>query len=384
MFHKSNKHTHAILLKHLLVNHRECPGHDLWPQNVKEWGSFMDMAHRNKLFTLLYHFLSCNNCNKITPKIIQKSIPKGYLQTLIRYKNYQKIKQKIRQFIKETGTPLILIKDLDAKLVKQYYPPYYVVQKFDIDIFGKYQHFLLIKEFMKKLNYSVIKHPLTDQYKFKLNKKKVCFPQVEFRYQAINNTAKKTLIFTLNLNHVFSAKIWRNAQIKKNGFTKLLEEYLFIQLCLIYYFEDNCMGLNNLYRVWLLYNNGKNTLDWEKIWEIAKRYKVKNVVNFVLLLSEREFQCPLGKSPSDHLPGVAKRLLEGVCLRLALRLMDSDYICRAKLPGDRNFNSWKDGYLHFLTRGLLEDKATLRKLIFFIHPKRLVFLVRMLFSNSLK
>lgn len=363
MFHKSREHTNATLLKQLLINHTKCPDKNLWPRNEKEWGSFIDMSYRNRLVTILYHFVICKDCSRDTPEEVKNLIQRHYLDTIIRYKNYQKIKNKIKQFIKNTGIQLILIKDLEKKYMR-YYPPFYVPLKFDIDILGEYKHFLTFQEFIKKYEFTAIKHPQTEQFKFSTNKKNSYFPQIEFRYQAINNTAQKKLILIESLSQKLSIGIWNNLQIQNRGFTKLLEEYLIIQLCLIYYFEDNCIGLNNLFRIWSLAKQTENKLNWQKVDEIAERYSVTNIVSFVLSLAEREFS--QNRLDFSH---------RSISLKLSLRLIDLNYISRAKISVYKNYANWKDGYIHFLTRGLLAKDPLWRKVIFFAHPKRLLFLV---------
>lgn len=372
MSNKLRDHLNAILLRNLLVNHEECPDGILLPKNEEEWGSFIDMSYRNRLVTLLYHFVICKTCFKNTPKETKNLIQKYYIETIIRYKNYRNVKNKIKRFIKNTGTQLILIKDLDRKNLK-YYPPYYIPLKFDIDILGQYKDLEKFRKFIGKIGYDPIGYhygwpdkPIP-QYKFSLEDSKSLFPQIEFRYKAFTiYLTKKNILISENIDR-FTQEIYKNSTFPCGDFTILSPEYQFIHHALIAYFEDNCRGLNNLFRAWVLYNYGKDIIDWKVVDTIAKRYNIQNVISFVLFLIGKEFQS-CDTDLGDRLISYQEYQ------KLALRLINSEYICRTKLSNGKDFANWKDGYIHFLTRGLLADEPFWRKIIFFTHPKRLLFL----------
>lgn len=373
MLNNSRDHNNATLLKQLLINHTKCPDKNLWPRNEKEWGSFIDMSYRNRLVTILYHFVICKVCSQFTPVDSKNLIQKHYIETIIRYKNYQKIKNKIKQFIKNTGTQLILIKDLEKKYMR-YYPPFYVPLKFDIDILGHYEDLAKFREYIAKIRYDPKGYhygwpdkPIP-QYKFSPKDKKSLFPQIEFRYKTFTIYPTKKNILASESIENFTQELWRNVNFQKDNFAIVTPEYQFIYHALIAYFEDQCRGLNNIYRVWLLSQNIRKQLERSDTKRFARKYSVINVVTFILELADKEFL----SNPTNTYD---RFYLWGLFQKLALQLIDLDYICRAKLPNDKDFGNWKDGYIHFLTRGLLAKDPLWRKVIFFAHPKRLLFLV---------
>lgn len=344
----------TYLLKNLLLNPDSCiPKQDL-PDSINQWNEFLTLAHYNKLTSFLYHFLSCKKCSPKIPKEIKDKIIGLYTEFIIRQRNYRKIKTKLKKFIKDYSAPLILVKDFQSQKFLKY----------DIDILGRYKDLPKLRQFLEKIGYDPIGYhygwpdkPIP-QYKFSPLSKYKYYPQIEDRYQAITIYLTKKNILDKKSIEKFTKDLWQYNNI----------EYSLIYLILIYYFEDGCKGLNNLYRIWQFLNQEKEKLDWEKVGEIARKYKVTNIIAFILTLAGREFMT----NTSDRLH------LSSRSIQLALRLIDLDYICRARARFP------KDGYIHFLTRGLLAEEPIWQKILFFAHPKRLFFLLWALSEHNLQ
>lgn len=360
------------LLKELLFKKIPQIDKNHFPKEAKEWIAFFKLLQRHRLFFSKSNISILINYLNINFKGVIKTIHLLYKQASVNNRNYKKLKLRLRELATKTSTPLLIVKDLNGDNLYKYYgslKPF----KFDIDILGKYRDIPKIKNFIEEIGFKVHNHlygwpnETIPQYKFpRFINNKLIYPKIELRYQAITiSFSGKMDILNKAIIKNFINELWRNAQIKKGDFAKLPKEYLFVHLCLIYYFEDLCRGLNNLYRIWSFYTPEKDSLDWKKINDIAKRYHIINVLNFVLLLAKREFSL----KRSGVLGG-------STAMKLALRLIDLDFICRAYLPIDKqDFWRWKDGYIHFLTRGLLAEEPFWRKIIFFLHPKRLLFFI---------
>lgn len=335
------------------------------------------MAYRNRLVTPLYHFISCQKCSKLTPTKVKETIQKYYLETIIRYRNYKKIKNKILQFIKKTGTPLILIKDLEEKLIKKYYPPYYVPQKGDIDLWGKFKDFKKFREYISKIGYDPhgkrFDWPeyLLPVYKFYPTDKKSYLPQIDFRYHSLIIPSFKINIMDKNDTIRLTDEIWKNTISKQNDFTRLSIKYLFLHSCLIYYFEDICKGLNNLYRIWILLYAKRREYTKEEINTLTQKYHINHVFNFVLSLVERSF------------PKKKEQVIINFYVKLALTLMDFRFTCLVYNP-QKKYNFWtlsRGWHIHSLTRGLLSNESLWRKFVFLIHPKRVANFILGLFTE---
>lgn len=365
-----HKTDYSYLLRDLLIKPDICPGRDKLPKSKKEWQTFIDMSYRNRLVTLLYHFVDCRICSPSVPKMIKGMIQQYYTEALIRYENYKKIRRKLKVFIKKTGIPLILIKDLDEETIKKYYPPYYVPLKFDIDVFGKYKDKEIFLKYIKKVGYEPIKYHsnstslLDSQIKLHSGKEHTVRPQIEYRFLTVTIPHfEKPLVDGIFIKKL-TDDIWRSSRISISNFSELPQEYSVMFYCLNFYFGDTCKSLNSLYRLHIVLKQ-KNQFYWKELNQLANQYHISNVIYFILDLVNEIFPSSF---KVDSYPDIS--------IKLAKKIIDLDFICRRPISFKiSNSILEMDDYLFFLTRGILSEESIWAKIIFFMHPKRLFFLL---------
>lgn len=344
-----------LLLKHLFTKPNKCVNLEVFPYKEKDWQSFVNLIHTNRLPLSNYHFMYCLRCKRKIPKNIYRQIRNYYFNTIIRNRKRKNLISKIKREASKKNIKIFFLKESDSI-------PNSDSPKFDIDVFtlekNKQKMLSIFNSFgyNRIQNYSKESNCYKPQYKFASDNKYDYLPQIEYRYKL--HTIPTYPVSIIDYNKL--GKLTNDfAKVITNNFN-LPSEYTFIFLCLVFFFEDQCKGLNNLYRIKQYYETNNKLHSWKKIDSLTKKYRIESVISFVVTLGF--------KMLSSQKKGVSS-----FWLRLALRGYDLRFVCRIAKNPYNGYTQWKDGYLCFLSRILLSDIHPLHKVILLFRPKRALY-----------
>jgi hypothetical protein len=346
----------------------------------EEFKSFLDILNRNRLTSFLQHYITCVRCIKKTTWSTKQEINERLLHLKTKRIVYSDIKIKLKSFLRRHNVPYLILKDHLENKIKGY-PSFYIPLKFDLDIMGNKNDLFIFRTLICSLGYYNQKREFgsanwsISQYKFKPLKMKKYYPQIEFRFKAITTrlNLQTDIINQKNIND-FSQELLNSVRKKpKDKFEPFLEQKL-VHLCLIFFIEDMCKGLNNLFRIFLFLKTYQKYIDWEKIRAITQKYKVTKVVNFVIFLANSVF--------NGNRTGINTKISRDFLL--LRKLITNKYIINSFYNAiiiNREISS--DFYAHFVLSAVLAEVSFWQKIIFFLNPRRFFILLKYTFlSNS--
>ncbi|MBI2616840.1 nucleotidyltransferase family protein [Candidatus Gottesmanbacteria bacterium] len=362
------------LLIKLLQSTHPCSLRQYLPQKKNDWDTLIDQAFRNRMAYTLFHYLTCSRCDMSRSKMI------GKLRTLYVYEqtrsfHYKKMVRRLKYLVRKNRIPIVFLKDFSE--YETHFSEANKFMKFDIDILVKTNYEKKLSTLLREIGYVPQKKPtgwpnLPQEYytQTKWNHfRNLRAPQVEVRTSAITIPPSKLTLLSKQQISIISQELWRHAKKDKDGTFRFQLSYLYLYHCLIFALEDGFRGLNNLYRLWII---GKelNQKEWRMVLRILSDYQIDQLI---LLITDR-LQEVFGQM------SIPKRIFKQTWeINIAHHLFTLKFIGYVPLhSGRKSYSHWESNYRTFLLSALVIQKPLWWKTLFFLHPKRLFFLVAFL------
>jgi len=251
---------------------------------------FYQYALKNKMIPFIGHLANCQYCQKkIHPKI-NKKIKLTFKTFLALSLLQEQEKEKLGKILTKKKISVVLFKNFDK--LKNFYPDSFCLQS-DIDLFVN-------SKYKKKLDQLLIDQGY--QKKQKKKDKDFEYGQKETHYSKIS---KLGVSFTAEVHYDilvspkfhpsreaivgFSNQALERAKKQANDFLDFSAEDKLLYLILHFYLNDFLQGLRNLYDIARFVELKKKSLNFNKLYKIAKRYQSYSIVIFVLGLVKRFF-----------------------------------------------------------------------------------------------
>lgn len=370
-----------FLLRFLLLHPDRCPSTPLLPQTETQWHYLKDALLRNRMIIYLYHFLHCRTCRRTMSGVTKNCLNREYHSSIAVYLRYLTMKKRIKSYLRKHPMIIVELKDITSEDLRKYYPDFFYPMKFDIDLWGRESDVKSVDKMLQSMGYTGYRvrkgYVYLDQYEY-LDSDKKRFPKpgeainklgVEFRYQIISaDVFKKVTFLSAPDRQKLNQEIWDKVIHSSDGFGRLNASQILLERILIFFFDDNCQGLKNLFDIWLLVTYKK--IDWEYIYILADKYKLENVISFIISLAIKTFDRKNTNIPLDIQNPSSS-------VRLALRIFYLYNSLYSPLYSHESINNKpysKDSYLFFLISGFLWSTDLPRKVLFFAHLKRLLYL----------
>lgn len=206
--------------------------------------------------------------------------------------------KKIRQLL-SNKIPLLILKG--ATWQKETFGYYFNKPVSDIDILIKPQDYSDIAKVLISLGYqSKYDKPISVLNNEIINSKinEISFYKLEnqipitidIHFKAVRSALNR--FFTAPIapadTQAISDELWQNSYKNKDNLCFLKNEYLLFYLCLHCFFNHGVRDINSLSKIATIINTSK--IDWEKFWNLAQKYNMKNFLYYPLGWSKRFFK----------------------------------------------------------------------------------------------
>lgn len=341
----------------------ECPSDKYFPIAEK---SLREIALRNKVVPLLFHFIKCSNCqqklNKKTLLKLKKQEKSSFILNLL----YENKKRWINHSLRQKKIKTVFLKDFSLKNKTEAHQSYFWGA--DIDILIKKRGLERTKRFFLSNGYLVNKE-LPYEITFVNPKSPI---EIDLHFLICEPHKNEFKFLSEERVNRFTQELLDESRLDKDGYYKPVGEYFLLSLIMHYWANDVLKGLRSFFEIIHFANFYDKQIDWKKFFNLAKQFQLINFSFFVFLLGNRLFDTPF--------PQGLKKLIK-IPLRVSYPLSYYSVEKIAIFPKNGDWET-KEGQKilkeHFFLQAIVNEKVPFLRLI---RPQIILFLLKLKSSH---
>lgn len=294
MYTEAHRQAVQLLMAFLIRERWYCPSVSRvrYQENV-----LLQVALRNKIQNVLFHFLDCAECRKNSTdwfvRILESYRKKRILYQLL----FAEEKRRLQNILRRKKLRAVLYKSTGPYFRKTLANDFH--DGSDMDVLIEKKDIIYLVDEYRALGYkkmpAIVPKEVTIQ-------NPANFFEIDLHYLLAYPHYGGLSQPELTMLRSFTTDFFSSARSASYGLFRPSQEYMFLSLLIRFWFNDTMTGLGELFKITKIYSRYVDNIRWGALVTLADTYAFRNECMFILKLGSLLFQTRLPQKRESEVP----------------------------------------------------------------------------------